>query len=516
MRIIEKIISVRIALVLTVLSIFGCTDLEFQNEDAILPEGLGDPAELLAATYGQLAEFANERTIFSLSDHSSDELIGPTRGTDWFDGGVFQQMQMHTWGQDHGFIKTAWETINIGVYRATLVIASEAATPQQIAEAKVLRAFYMFHVVDFWGIAPFREAGTGVEADPVVLSGAEATNLIIEDLETALLDLPETSTFTLVNKNTARALLAKVYLNRSVFASTDRSAAFTFNQDDMNKVVQYVEEMDATGTYSLSSGIEGYFNTFSNGGDQAISTELIFTIAPDQLTQYKRRWIYTLHYNQQPNGWNGFATLSNFYDSFEEEDVRRGGEYNSLSNPFTENTGTNVGFLVDQQFDKDGNALTTRNGTPLVFTREVSATTNTEETGIRVVKFVPDYNEGVDLTESPTNSHVLLRYADAFLNKAEALFRGGVSASGETAQSIMDQLRAARGVAPIEVTLESLLEERGRELYWEGWRRNDLIRFGKFLDPWQEKEASGPERVLFPIPVSALVTNPNLIQNPGY
>ena len=61
-----------------------------------------------------------------------------------------------------------------------------------------------------------------------------------------------------------------------------------------------------------------------------------------------------------------------------------------------------------------------------------------------------------------------------------------------------------------------MLEERGRELYWEGHRRTDLLRFGKFLDPWGDKPASGSERLLFPIPASSLASNPNLVQNPGY
>lgn len=494
----------------------GCTDLEFENEDGIIPEGTGDASDLLVATYGQLSEFANERTIFGLSGHSSDELIGPTRGTDWFDGGVFQQMHKHTWTADNTFIRTAWEEINTGVYRATLVVAA-GGTALEVAEAKVLRAFYMFHVVDFWGIAPFREAGTGVESDPMVMTGEEATDFIIDDLESALPDLNDASDFTVVNKNTARALLAKIYLNKAVFSSGDRSSgAFTFDAADMSKVVEYVDAIEASALYALTPGLEGYFNTFSNGSDQQSSTELIFAIPPSQLVDYKRRWNYTLHYNQKPSGWNGFATLSNFYDAFEEDDVRRGGAFNSAGNPFTDNTGTNVGFLVGQQVDNEGNELTTRNGSPLNFTREVSATTNTEETGIRVVKVVPDFREGTDFTESPTNNHVLLRYGDALLNKAEALLRGGTSANGETAQEVVDAIRTARGVAPITVNEDNLLEERGRELYWEGWRRNDLIRFGKFLDAWQEKEQSGVERVLFPIPVTALVTNPNLSQNPGY
>ena len=67
------------------------------------------------------------------------------------------------------------------------------------------------------------------------------------------------------------------------------------------------------------------------------------------------------------------------------------------------------------------------------------------------------------------------------------------------------------------VSLDQLLDERGRELYLESWRRQDLIRFGKFLQPMQEKpQASDPKYLLFPIPNQQLAINPNLTQNPGY
>jgi len=114
---------------------------------------------------------------------------------------------------------------------------------------------------------------------------------------------------------------------------------------------------------------------------------------------------------------------------------------------------------------------------------------------------------------------VLLRYGDVLMNKAEALFRGGTDPMGQTALDVINEVRDIRFETPspfTEVTNENLLEERGRELYWEGWRRNDLIRFGKFLDAWQEKPATTAERVLYPIPPTALLANPSLMQNPGY
>jgi len=73
-------------------SISACTDLEFENQGGIIPEGVGEASDLLASAYGQFREFANERTIFGLTEHPSDEIIGPTRGGDWFDNGVFQQI----------------------------------------------------------------------------------------------------------------------------------------------------------------------------------------------------------------------------------------------------------------------------------------------------------------------------------------------------------------------------------------------------------------------------------------
>ena len=85
------------------------------------------------------------------------------------------------------------------------------------------------------------------------------------------------------------------------------------------------------------------------------------------------------------------------------------------------------------------------------------------------------------------------------------------------ALEMINDLRTARGASALGSLSESdILDERGRELYWEGHRRQDMIRFGTFLDAYENKPASGEERLLFPIPANSLATNPNLVQNPGY
>ena len=97
--------------------------------------------------------------------------------------------------------------------------------------------------------------------------------------------------------------------------------------------------------------------------------------------------------------------------------------------------------------------------------------------------------------------------------KAEALMRSGGNPS-----AIVNELRTIRGADPItNVSEQDVIDERGRELYNEFWRRSDLIRFGQFTSPWAYKTVTGDEsRNLFPIPATALITNPNLVQNSGY
>jgi len=217
-----------------------------------------------------------------------------------------------------------------------------------------------------------------------------------------------------------------------------------------------------------------------------------------------------------PGGWNGFSTLSDFYDKFEAADVRRGAAYplTGIPNPGKR---VNVGFLAGQQYNLTTDApLTDRTGAALSFTKEVKSIetgSNLEVTGIRVNKYGVDYTN--DGSGNVDNDYVYYRYPDVLLMKAEALLRSGGSAS--TALDLINQIRNKRGASQLSsLTLDNVLDERGRELYWEEYRRQDLIRFGKFLQPWQEKASDDPKNLLFPIPNQQLSVNPNLTKNPGY
>jgi hypothetical protein len=165
------------------------------------------------------------------------------------------------------------------------------------------------------------------------------------------------------------------------------------------------------------------------------------------------------------------------------------------------------GFLVGQQYGSNGQPLLNRSGNPLVLTPEVFLNGNPDYTGIRVVKYLV----------SGSGPFALIRFPDIRLMKAEAILRGGTPTKNETAQSIVNELRTARGASIKAVSLEMLLDERGREFYWEGYRRMDQIRFGTFITgTWEYKTVQEPHRVLFPVPQVALDSNPNLVQNPGY
>ncbi len=180
----------------------------------------------------------------------------------------------------------------------------------------------------------------------------------------------------------------------------------------------------------------------------------------------------------------------------------------------TDSLGLNSGFLIGQQRGPNGQPLNDRGGQPLVFTPEVNLLYSNERAGIRAIKYLPlkgSFDNG-------GNDYVFFRYADVILMKAEAILRGGTDPQGATVAQLVNQVRENRGVTPLATVDDAaLLAERGRELYWEGWRRNDMIRFGTFLDPFDQKpNASPPHVVVYPIPQRAIDTNPNLSQNFGY
>ncbi len=518
--------SIKIFLILFLaVFFFSCTKLEenFRGELEQANNSNITASGLLITAYNSIGgTFHGNGSMWSASTITSDEAIAPTRGPDWYDNGLWQALHAHTWNPDHEFLGNGFNEMLTAQFAASNVLQYNP-TAQQAAEARFLRALSMYWVLDGYDQVPYREDLTDFRVLPVTLKGTEAADFIVSELEAIIATLPDTGPAYTANKNAARALLMKTYLNKGVYANR---AAPTFAPADMNKVISLADEIINSNKYQLN---DNFFDIFAPDNDVK-SKESIYTFfnsaSANRGGNMQGFGYMVCHYNMNPSGWNGFATLSDFYDKFQATDKRLGGYYDypaALPNPGKRD---NVGFLIGQQYNlTTGAALFARNPStaPLSFTREVKINEpdpNTLEfTGIRVIKYPFDYkNSGVQ----KDNDYVMFRLADVLLMKAEAILRGGTGTAagsyGSTALDIVNSLRAKRGAnALASIDLNGLLDERGREMYWEAWRRNDLVRFGKYLQAWQEKAAdNGTANLLFPIPSSQLAVNPNLTQNPGY
>ncbi|MBS1577823.1 MAG: RagB/SusD family nutrient uptake outer membrane protein [Bacteroidetes bacterium] len=504
-----------------VLSGVSCTklDVKLKDPNSIAPSNNGGaPApSSLSKVYEQLNQLVGQSNWFAMEEHTTDELMGPTRGTDWDDFGTWRKLHLHTWDGSHNQINDTWNGLNGALFQTTLL--AETASGQEQAEAKFLRAYFSYLVVDLYGQLQHRPATAAIQDLPDVYTRSEATDYIISELEAIIPALP-TYTHALrtqATKEAAQFLLAKMYLNKAVFKQDPASPAgpFTFAGEDMGKVITLCNSIAANPELSLTAN---YWDNFKwDNGTK--STENIFTRANNQGINVVWYSCMGNHYNMPPDGWNGFTTLADFYNSFENVDMRKSDSIGG----FTELTGRPAGFLIGQQRGPSGkhigNAivdLKDRSGNPLIFTPNVSLFFSTESKGIRTNKYPLDPATMNDGGWGSTNEFVFFRLSDVRLMKAEAILRGGTDS--ETPLAIVNEIRAKRGATALSsVDLDGLLSERGRELYLEGWRRNDMIRFGKFNDPVDQRpDASAATKAVFPIPNIALSSNPNLKQNPGY
>ncbi len=522
--------------VAAVLFLAACTKLEERfNSETTQGGGSGGGGNAAALLVGTYRSFNNplqdQSRWWAASEHTTDEAVGPTRGGDWDDNGIWRVYHNHKWTSEHAFLTDTYRELLQSQFSATTVL-DNSPTPQQAAEARFLRALSMFYVLDGWDQVPFRATSTGdlTKTFPETKKGTECADFIIAELNAAIPNLPNGNGIGIASKNAARALLMKLYLNKGVYANR---AAPAFAAGDMNQVITLADQILADFPAYPGGFPVNFFDNFAPNND-VIGTELVYTLRNDNGLGTGGNGVMFhyhcgTHYNQNPSGWNGFTTLGDFYDAFNASDKRRGGGagptidagyYPGVSNV----TGIHVGLLFGQQRDAAGANLQDRKGNPLSFTKQVALKetgNNLEITGIRVVKYVPDL-----VHQFPSNNDmVIFRLADILLMKAEAILRGGTATAGPggygaTALAIVNNIRThpSRGLGALgTVDLEAIYRERGFEFYWEGWRRNDMIRFGKFLASRALKPTvSDNSRLLFPIPNQQLTINPNLVQNPGY
>jgi len=447
--------------------------------------------------------------VMNMNEITSDEIIVPTRGNDWYDGGQWQGLWLHKFKPDV-FVDGGWSDLNNGIGKVNFILnildglPSKPADINSIeAELKVLRAYYLYQMMDMFGNIP---VVTSYNTDPSKVVQVTRANVysFLETELTANIPLLSTtvdpSTYGRMTQYGGYMLLAKLYMNAQVYTGTAH----------WDKAITALNQVINSNKYTL---MPHYLDNFSLT-DRA-STENILAVPFDKVAIGGNNWeMQTLHYQSQDtyrlsgSPWNGFCSTADVYNKFDASDARR------------------AQFLVGQQYAADGITPLKDKQTnlPLIFDPNVTTLSSAADAfrlaGARNVKYQPQ----AGTAGNQSNDMVLFRLADAYLMRAEASLHTG---DVVTALADVNKVRARAGVTAWTLTdlnLPNLLDERSRELMWEGWRRQDLIRYEVATGTHYFTGARVPAKTddgtqntfIFPIPAPELLSNPNLHQNPGY
>lgn len=477
----------------------ACQELEQEVLDGVTSEDIANSTNpnlinvLKASAYSRIVgSWGGHNSIWSIQEVSSDEMAIPQKGADWEDGGQWLRMHRHTWNPSEESFNNSWNYCYSAIGEINNLLIQYPDVVALNAELKVLRALIYLWLIDSFGNVPIIEE-TSTGGNPTNNSRAEVFAFIERSVKENIDLLAKEDTKTTVNYYTAQAILAKLYLNAGVYTGTPKWAEAEVAAD----------EVINSGKYSLSTNFFANFSERNNG-----STENILTLPYDQnnaggfnLPQMTLHYLSQRTYNLQEQPWNGYASLEEFYNKFDDNDVRKN---SFLEGPQFASDGTRLNDISAEATDPDGQ--------PLTFTPEINmlAPNAFRQAGVRVGKF--EFASGAG--SSLNNDYPLIRLGDIILIKAEAAFRQGKTAAALTA---INQIRKRANVSEFTtLTLDDIFNERGFEMFAEASRRTDMIRFGKWNLPWWEKQASQPFRALFPIPQNQINANPSLVQNPGY
>ena len=474
------------------------------------------------------------RGVYDLNTFTTDEAIMPTRGADWYDGGFWQGLYLHRWGVSNNAIFHTWEYLYKAVvlcnHSLAKIDAYAAARPADDvepyrAEVRALRALFYYYLMDLFGRVPLIRHTDDASTDLLQVERSELFRFIVSELQEALPALSgERSNqpgvyYGRITRPVVWFLLAKLALNAEVYADDDwtdvlrpdgRQLFFDVDgvkMDAWQTVCHYCNLITESG-YTLETDYRSNFAVFNES-----SSENIFVI-PMNKTLYTNQLIYLFrsrHYNHAKalglGGENGASATLDALDVFgygtDEEDPR-----------------FRLCYYADEVTDLQGNPVLLDDGrTPLVYEpRRVELDLSGKEyektAGARMKKYEVDPTSLKD-GKLADNDIVLFRYADVLLMQSEAKVRAGGNGDAE-----LEQVRRRVGAPSRPATLETLLDERLLELAWEGWRRQDLVRFGLFTRayshrPQVEDEATGFTTV-FPIPEKVISMNPQLRQHKGY
>ncbi len=520
--------------------VWSCSDLDVPITTQLTPEVFPQNSEQYIQTTGPV--YAAFRGEFSFAwwwsqSLSTDEAILPSRGGNWFDNRNYIAMHYHDWNADNGIISSLWDWTSkvIGTSNQSISILNQAMPEGAekktlISELKTMRAISYFMLMDSYGDVPL-DTLYGDFTSHTKTPRKDVFNFIEKELKKALPNLNPASgiaTYGRPNKQTANAMLAKLYLNAEVYTGTAR----------YSDCIAACDEVINSGLYNVQPRAAYLEMFYPTNGPQV--KEFIFAVPydPTAVTVGFNGQMYHARYDVPRSERAKFglsftpsaprSTLPEFYANFNDpNDIR------------------NKQWLTGLQFMNDGvtpvMVTTTKKGYDqfytgsdggAAYTYQVDLTPDIElrqsvtlfdlgndeiawNMGYRNIKFYPD---ATSTNRNQKNDVPFLRYSDVLLMKAEAILRGGAVTLGQSADVLVNMVRSNRTTSPnlSGVTLEDLYKERSREFAWEAWHRNDMIRFGKYEDSWGYKTNTDTYRRVFPIPTNAMVLNPALTQNDGY
>lgn len=522
-----------IAIGFTLLS--ACTKLDVKVESEYVKENFPTTADGFIAASGPIyTQLSGGYAVdyWRMQELSTDEAIIPARGGNYVDGGQYAQLHRHSWTRDHPTVKNVWQWAFGGVNKCNSILVLFEKAPESdskapaIAEIRAMRALYYFYLMDLYGKVPIVTT-FGNPTPPEQATREEVFNFIEKELK-EVLPLLRTQTgqitYSKPTKWFAFALLEKLYLNSMVYTGKPR----------YTETVAMADSILASGKYSLDADFASIF--MPNNGPQI--TETIFAIPYDGQSikgnQFSRFGLHpnlVVKYSLPFRPSIAMSTIGSFYEKFNlPGDVRNttwleGPQFNPDGSPImiaTTNKGLNDLYTGSEPDKKISWQLSFSKEMVLRVdtTMDIGNDELAKAAGVRSIKYYPDKN--TEPSERNSNNDVpVFRLADVILMKAEAILKGApataVNGEMQTADVLVNKIRKRAKAPQISGTTEDdLLEERARELAWEAWRRNDLIRFKKYEKSWGFKSDANTQHQIYPIPYEEITLNPKLVQNPGY
>ncbi|MBW8688024.1 RagB/SusD family nutrient uptake outer membrane protein [Chitinophaga rhizophila] len=540
----KRITKIATYAALALLPVFAssCTDLTENVYDQIITDDFyNNKDEVVSAvlrpyTHANAWVTPGQNGWWRLSELSADQLAWPQKGRHGYDGGNWIRLHYHSWLVDDGPIADCWYLLWTGIGFCTTAIENiekrdagsmgitQAEKDAYVSDLRLFRAFHYLRVMDLWGNVPI-VTQIGNPINPPTAERKDVFNFIEKEILDHIDAAPVLSKSFIgrMSKASAYAMLVELYLNAEKWTGTPR-------WDDCiaasNKLING-EAGGMNGALALDPNITDTYKPTNH-----LSKEIIFSIAYDfQVSNFTPQWTGDFyHFNQglingnDRNGNDGVVVIPGVYTTFDDTDKRKK-EWISEGPQWKYGTNNTEPVIAS-----GGNEY---NGEQLVFVDNIrknklgstlsDMTQGEENSGVRFNKYKlgpitdPNYR---------STDWAVYRLTWVYFAKAEALMRKNNGAATQEAVDLVNTCKQRAYDAEVwetkkyttaTLTMDELLAELGREFIFEGYRRQELIRWGKFTTAsWWDHKPSESFRELFAIPYAQRALNVNLKQNPGY